>query len=571
MNKLFSVVWILGVFVITASADVFTTVQEMRKGVNLGNWMEAPNYNWGVDLDSTDIERIAEAGFQTIRVPIRWETRSDSLPPYAIEESFFAEVDDVIRWGRENQLYVVIDLHHHEALYEEPEDQKDRFMAMWSQISRRYQNESDSLLFEILNEPHGNLSAALWNDYLAEALDTIRLTNLDRAVVIGTAEYGGIGGMSKLEIPNDPNLIFTVHYYEPFSFTHQGAGWVDPVPPVGVTWEGNYFELLDMKNSFDYVARWAAERNIPVFVGEFGAYSTADTISRALWTEAVARLSESHGFAWAYWEYNSGYGVWNEGQDRWNQYLLDALMSTDTTILEMDPEELGENQLRNGEFTEGSNGDQYWSFADHGDSAEATGGVVDGVYEVVVIKPGEVNYDIQLKNTLDSVVAGQQYVLMFDAKADTNRGLATAIQNQTDWTYYGGGSYGLTEDWTTFVQSFTLGENIENEVGVVFNIGAESGTVYIDNVKVVKVGEPVSALEPFAKDARSTGLNQSTQMYLAQPGSMLQIHSATTGFKSLSFFRADGRLFLQKNQFLQQGENLIEVPQGQGLLLLQVE
>jgi hypothetical protein len=38
-------------------------------------------------------------------------------------------------------------------------------------------------------------------------------------------------------------LIATVHYYDPFAFTHQGAGWVNPIPPVGTTWNGDRFSI----------------------------------------------------------------------------------------------------------------------------------------------------------------------------------------------------------------------------------------------------------------------------------------------------------------------------------------
>ena len=40
-----------------------------------------------------------------------------------------------------------------------------------------------------------------------------------------------------------PISYVTVHYYSPFEFTHQGAGWVNPVPPVGVDWNENTMQL----------------------------------------------------------------------------------------------------------------------------------------------------------------------------------------------------------------------------------------------------------------------------------------------------------------------------------------
>jgi len=58
--------------------------------------------------------------------------------------------------------------------------------------------------------------------------------------MVGTAEWGGISALSDLDIPDgEQNVIVTVHYYNPFQFTHQGAEWVDGSDAwLGRTWTG---------------------------------------------------------------------------------------------------------------------------------------------------------------------------------------------------------------------------------------------------------------------------------------------------------------------------------------------
>ena len=78
-------------------------------------------------------------------------------------------------------------MHHHDNLFANPSAEKARFISQWEQISDYFKNYPDSLLFEILNEPHDKLTPALWNEYSKEALSVIRKTNPERCVLLGTA------------------------------------------------------------------------------------------------------------------------------------------------------------------------------------------------------------------------------------------------------------------------------------------------------------------------------------------------------------------------------------------------
>ena len=48
--------------------------------------------------------------------------------------------------------------------------------------------------------------------------------------------------------------------------------------------------------------------------------------SRARWTGSIAREAEKHGIAWAYWEFGSGFGVYDPERRLWREPLLDALL-----------------------------------------------------------------------------------------------------------------------------------------------------------------------------------------------------------------------------------------------------
>jgi len=111
-------------------------------------------------------------------------------------------------------------------------------VGMWEQIAARYADQPGEVYFELFNEPHRRFSQQpeLWNDIAAELLEVVRRENPTRSVLIGPVGFNSIDELDTLVLPDDPYIITTVHLYEPFSFTHQGAEWVDPVPPGGVPW-----------------------------------------------------------------------------------------------------------------------------------------------------------------------------------------------------------------------------------------------------------------------------------------------------------------------------------------------
>ena len=55
------------------------------------------------------------------------------------------------------------------------------------------------MFFEILNEPHNNLTSELWNEYLAESINVVRQSNPGRTLVIGAADWGGFAAGANVE------------------------------------------------------------------------------------------------------------------------------------------------------------------------------------------------------------------------------------------------------------------------------------------------------------------------------------------------------------------------------------
>ncbi len=298
--------------------------------MNMGNMFEAPSEGeWGNPYKDDYFPKIAALGFNHVRIPIRWDVPNRGLQtdPYTLNTTFLTRIKTIVDIAIANKLYVIINMHHHEGLFANPANNKAKFLAQWTQIAEYFKNYDQKLLFEVMNEPHDNLTPAVWNIYFNEALLEIRKSNPTRAVVMGVANYGGLGGLPELKIPDDKNLILTIHYYNPFNFTHQGADWVTGSTPwLGTKWEDLDVERNQIKSEFEPLIAISKAKNIPVHIGEFGAYSKADIDSRAKWTTFLARWFEQQGWSWAYWEWSAGFGVFDPATSQTNIKLADALL-----------------------------------------------------------------------------------------------------------------------------------------------------------------------------------------------------------------------------------------------------
>lgn len=319
-----------------ASASAAATATAIGRGVNFGNMLEAPIEGaWGLTVTDDFIDKASAAGFTSVRLPVRWSNHASAEAPFTIDAAFMGRVESVIDKLLAKGLVVILNMHHYRQLDGDPPDTGEfpvtdaavdvRFVMLWEQLATHFKGRGDRLVFELYNEPHGRLNGEPWNVLAARALRVVRKTNPDRVVVIGPTSWNAASDLRLLKMPNDANLVATVHNYAPFRFTHQGAEWVSPVLPVGVTCCDTAQEA-EMTAPLDVAKAWSAAKRYPAFVGEFGAYSKADDASRIDFNRKMRQAIEGRGMTWTYWEFAAGFGVYDPVTLSFRQGLLDSLL-----------------------------------------------------------------------------------------------------------------------------------------------------------------------------------------------------------------------------------------------------
>ncbi len=264
--------------------------------MNLAGVFDGRNAARGWRVRAEHLDDIAVAGFTTVRLPVCWWGYAQSSYPYRLDGRILDAVEAVLgeAWARD--LAVVLTMHHADAVYGDPQGSVDQLVAIWRQIAERFAAATGALAFELLNEPHPPMTPGQWNALLPTVLGGVRDVDANRLVVIGGAEGSTVGSLRHLELPPDDHLLATVHYYQPFHFTHQGAPWqVGAAAWLGTGW-GPAADRAAVTSDLAEAVAWSQRARVPLYVGEFGALDRADQGSRVRWTHWVRRNSTASDY-----------------------------------------------------------------------------------------------------------------------------------------------------------------------------------------------------------------------------------------------------------------------------------
>ncbi len=299
-------------------------VRQMGRGVNIVGydplWQDAAKARF----KERHFKIIKDGGFDNVRINLYGFKQIDDNG--VVSPQWFETLDALVSAALAQGLHVIIDEHDYELCSKDAAGCRTKLMAFWTQVAEHFKGAPNKVMFEILNEPSRAVDAS-WNQLHSEALGIIRKTNPSRNVLIGPAFWNNISWLDKLELPtNDRHIIVEVHYYEPHTFTHQGASWSPEYTRLsGIRW-GTPADLAKIEKDFDVANAWSKKHDRPIYLGEFGAYDKAPHEDRVKYTAAVARAAEKRGWAWGYWQFDSNFIVYDIDKDEWNRPIHEALV-----------------------------------------------------------------------------------------------------------------------------------------------------------------------------------------------------------------------------------------------------
>lgn len=290
------------------------------QGINLGNWLNPEGYMflfkdvssfrlidqafremvgpdftdqfWKAFKDNyitrEDIAYIKQTGMNSIRLPFHYKCFTDEdYMGLKSNQDGFARIDSVIKWCKEEGLYIILDMHDapggqtgdniddsygYPWLFESEESQQ-LFCEIWKKIANRYKDEPAILGYDLLNEPiatHFNNKEEINKQLVPvykKGIEAIRSVDKNHIILLGGAQWNSNFTMFD-EKAIDGKMMYTCHRY-----------WCD-------TLQTNLQDFVDFRTKV----------NLPLYMGETGENTDE-------WVGAFRRLMERNNMGWHFWPY----------------------------------------------------------------------------------------------------------------------------------------------------------------------------------------------------------------------------------------------------------------------------
>lgn len=346
--------------------------EHLRHGINLSEWFAQVYDTKGYTQEhfqdwvtAGDIALIKSMGFDHVRLsvnpePMMRHNMADQIPP-----DYLGYLDRAVKMVLDHGLAVIIDMHP-ESEFKAKLVQQDSFVEefsdFWRSLARHYSGYNPEMVyFEVLNEPEFR-DPYRWAGVQAKLASSIREGAPQHTIIAAGANWSDVQDLLAMMPLSDSNVIYNFHFYDPHTFTHQGATWgvnywhferklaypatmetaekvaalePDPVNRLAVLRYGlEHWDAHRIAVEIGQAAEWARHWKVPLTCNEFGVYRhDSDPQDRARWLHDVRVALEQNGIGWNMWDFGArdngqGFGVVDgpkEGPNSPDDVTLQAL------------------------------------------------------------------------------------------------------------------------------------------------------------------------------------------------------------------------------------------------------
>jgi endoglucanase len=292
----------------------FKRAKSLDNGVSV-SWLEQ---TWNKDaltqnnLSAADLSLLKQLGFKSIRLPVAFEYYEDE---HIADEQLYSQIDNVLKRCQLYGMKVILDYHNGDFNEKNFRTATKRAINTWLKLVKRYKRVSDDeLFFEIYNEPP-HMDPQIWKDATYNIVTVIRQNDAGRTLIIGASNYNSIYELSRFVPLSDENIIYTFHFYEPFSYNAEKFPILNP-KAKNTDGEKNYNEYSidgneqSVRDKLQIVKDWGNKYDVPLLCGEYGVYNKyADLDSRCRYIKTVKQALKALQIPGMLWDYNGSFSI----------------------------------------------------------------------------------------------------------------------------------------------------------------------------------------------------------------------------------------------------------------------
>ena len=297
------------------------------------------------------IQAVKNAGFNAIRIPIRWQCHITDADAMTIDSKWITRIKEVVDWCLKNDLKVIINAHHEKWLESRPYytnqvENCNKLALLWTKIATAFADYDSRLAFAGTNEVHvkdnwdapNDENLEVQNAYNQTFVDAVRNTggnNAKRHLIVQTYACNPWYGIynEKFKIPTDlagnGNNYMSVefHFYQPWSYAgypdgvhydYWGAAYKDAgkAPDEDENWMKEFFELA--------VNTWS-KQGLGIVIGEWGVTNRNTSnpgevqSNMTYYCNFLTKEAHDRGFSTFVWDNNKfgngpeNYGIFDRG------------------------------------------------------------------------------------------------------------------------------------------------------------------------------------------------------------------------------------------------------------------
>ena len=316
---------------VLAQSTSFEIVEEMGRGINLGNVLSAPTEgNWAFSVYEEYFDQVKDEGFSNVRIPVDFfggtflnadytvngsertlsslsncednscfselagtQNQYDGSPDdYYVNPLYLDRLQQIVDWSMSKGLVTIIDFHGAKLkenflytfdqsdingvnYYSDPTSAKriadlNKFKAIWRDIAERFKDYPETLLFEVFNEPYFWLSANEISTISSDIINIVRSSgsnNESRKIIITGGDTNSWEVI--FQIPND--LINSDPNLIATFHYYQPMSFTSSMQENNNNFNLSQNAKNQITQRFSQINSWSTTNNIPVYLGEFGA------------------------------------------------------------------------------------------------------------------------------------------------------------------------------------------------------------------------------------------------------------------------------------------------------------